>query len=255
MADLILNVIKGQFSSLNFFILLVAVGIFFRWRDKKKTSNGFIVSAFLFLVIVSTGFIPRKLTGNMESKYPPFQSPRFDVGSDTFYIHVLGGGYTFDTNISPVGQLSWAMLGRVAEGISIANKYPNSILVFSGNVASGNQSMAMTGKKAAMQLGIDSTRIEILEAPATTQEEAAEFVKKFGTQVRVIVVTDAIHMPRAMKFFVHQGVYPFPAPANYLIKEDNSPIGTVWLPSIDNMMLMDRLFREWLGLIKGFLMS
>ncbi len=253
--DLFFNVLKGQFNSLNFILIVLLGGFLASYLNKRKLSGGLFIFVALFFVLTSTTYLPRYLVGRMESVYQPFNRDEFDKQKDTIYIQSLGGGYTSDPRLSPPAQLSWVSLGRLTEAMRIARIFDKGILVLSGNVASGQESMALVAKQAAIQLGFDSTRIVILETPSTTQEEAEAFVHRFGKSVELILVTDAIHMPRAMQFFKAQGIKPIPAPTNYVIKKEESPINTDWIPSIENLQRMDRVWREYLGVLKGKLVS
>ena len=158
-----------------------------------------------------------------------------------------------DERLPAQAQLSYATLGRLSEAIRIFNKLDNSVLVVSGNVASGDQSMAIVVKKAAISLGVDESRIEMLEDPSTTMEEARAFTSRYGTSSSVIIVTDALHMPRAIKFFEESGVIAHPAPTNYYAKVDDNPFAFRWMPSAENFLLMDRVLREFFGSVKGAL--
>ena len=253
--DLLFNALKGQFNSLNFFFILIAIAFLLLRIRKKKTSRLVFIFAFIFFSVTSTAYLPRHLITNMESKYVPFVGEPFPHRDDTLFIQSLGGGYTADPRLEPTGQLSWVSLGRLAEAIRIARMFDKSILVVSGNIASGEESMASVSRKAAIQLGWEEKRIVALETPATTQQEAIAFTDRFGKKVNLIVVTDAIHMPRAMKFFREQGITPFPAPTNYLIKKDETQFSLGWIPSAENLQLMDRVWREYLGSIKGVFMN
>jgi uncharacterized SAM-binding protein YcdF (DUF218 family) len=169
------------------------------------------------------------------------------------YIHVLGGGYTLDKQLSSLAQISEASLARLAEGLRIYHLYDSSLLVVSGSVASGDESMADVMRRAAISLGVEARRIRVLEGPNTTFEEAQAFANTFGPNSSVIVVTDAVHMPRALAFFKANGVDPYPAPTNYLVKRNDNDYTLNWIPSAENFLLMDRANREYLGLWKGWL--
>lgn len=252
--DLFFNALKGQFNSLNFFFILITIAFLLLQVKRKKAAKFVFIFAFIFFSTTSTAYLPRHLITNMESKYVPFVGEPFPH-RDTVFIQSLGGGYTADPRLEPTSQLSSVSLGRLAEAIRIARMFDKSILVVSGNIASGEESMASVSRKAAIQLGWEERRIVALETPATTQQEAIAFTDRFGKKVNLILVTDAIHMPRAMKFFREQGITPFPAPTNYLIKKDKTQFSLGWIPSAENLQLMDRVWREYLGSIKGGFMN
>lgn len=253
--NLLLNALKGQANTLNIFILLCICSYSFYKFRRTKAAKLFGFIALLFFLLTSTAYLPAYLVHRQESTYAHFDFSGYPLTSDTVFVHALGGGYTLAQNMGPSAQLSLFSLGRLSEAIRITRLLPNSILVVSGNISSGDQSQALVSKKTAIAMGVDSTRIIRLEDPATTQEEAQAFVKRCGTRHNVIVVTDAVHMPRAIRFFKAAGIDAHPAPTNYLIKKDDNPFAFGWLPSIENMLLMDRVFREFFGSIKGALMN
>lgn len=251
--DLFVNAIKGQFNSLNLVLFTAILAYIFYRINRRRAGACLAILAWVFFLLFSTGYLPGYLVKRIESQYPPFHPDRSPFSRGRVYIHVLGGGYTMDDRLPSREQLSLVGLGRLSEAIRIFNLYDSSILVVSGNIASGNQSLASVARKSAISLGVAAGRIEMLEEPATTFGEAGEFAQRFGRQAPVILVTDAVHMPRAMRFFRDHGLDPYPAPANYLIKEDQSPFELRWIPSVQNFLLMDRMMREFFGEVKGWL--
>lgn len=251
--DLFINAIKGQANSMNL-ILFTAILSYLLYRLKRRRAGTlFALLAFAFFILFSTHYLPGYLVSWMESKFPPFDAGQFSIRHDRVYIHVLGGGYTLDERLPAASQLSSAGLGRLSEAIRIYHLLDSSVLVVSGNVASGDESLAAVARKAALTLGVENNRIQMLKEPSTTLEEAEAFAKQFDARAPVILVTDAIHMPRAIGFFREQGLHPWPAPTNYYIKHDDNPFALRWVPSADNMLLMDRVMREFFGEVKGWL--
>jgi uncharacterized SAM-binding protein YcdF (DUF218 family) len=97
-------------------------------------------------------------------------------------------------------------------------------------------------------LGVDSTDIVMSPLPANTREEAAEYVKKFGKKNSLIVVTDAIHMPRAVILFEKAGVKVIPAPTNFLVKKSTSRSPFSWMTSAENVRVMEAAIHEYAGM-------
>lgn len=248
--DLLVNALKGQLHTLNLLVLLVTLAVIARLLNRIKLARIALGVAALLFLLVSTEYVPYYLAGRLESAYVPFDGSVVANDYGDVLIHVLGGGYTHDERLPASGQLSPASLGRLTEGVRIANQLPLSKLVFSGWKVSGSESMAAVMKRAAISLGVDSSRIELLEEPRTTEGEASSFVRRFGTDVTLILVTDAIHMNRALRFFKQYNVNPHPAPTNYLARQDDGDYRLGWLPSSENLLLMDRVLREWMGTIK-----
>lgn len=249
--DLFLNALKGQVSTLNFLVVLFSSSLIAMIFRKRKMGRIILGIGVLFFFLVSTEYLPYYLVSRIESEYVPFERSLVGNKTEEVYIHVLGGGYIYDERLPSSGMLSPISLGRLTEGVRIANQVPSSKLVFSGWKVSGAESMASVMKDAAMSLGIDSSRINVLEEPRTTEEEASSFMRRFGRGANLILVTDAIHMRRALLFFREQGLDPLPAPTNYLVREDHSHYKLRWIPSSENLLLMDRVLREWMGTVKG----
>lgn len=255
MMDLFFNALKGQLNSLNLILLLLIVGFIFHRVQKKRLARVFYIISFLFFVLTSTHYFPAYIIKKLESRYSTFNLSHYPHSKEQVYVHALGGGYTSDSRLEANAKLSWPTLGRLTEAIRIARLFDNSILVLSGTVASGNETLASVERRAAILFGFDSTRIITLETPGTTQEEAEAFVKYVGRNVNLILVTDALHLPRGMFFFRERGLNPYPAPTNFFIKMDENPFAFHWLPSVENMLLMDRVWREWLGSVKAYFFS
>jgi uncharacterized SAM-binding protein YcdF (DUF218 family) len=249
--DLFLNALKGQVNTLNILILFFALSFIARLLNRRRLARITFGVAVLFFLLTSTRFLPYYLVGRMELAYTPFEKSLIRNNSHPVFIHVLGGGYTFDHRLPSSGQLSPVSLGRLTEGVRIANQVPSGRLVFSGWKVSGPESMAWVMKQAAVSLGVDSSRVALLEESRTTKEEAHSFLRRFSKDVTLILVTDAIHMRRAVDFFRQYGLDTYPAPTNYLAREDHSYYTLKWMPSTENLLLMDRVLREWLGAIKG----
>lgn len=252
-SDFFFNAVKGQFNSLNLIIAMCLTTYLLYRKHKRTAALATGITTLVFFLMVSTAYVPGYFVHRMESTYPPFEVSNFALTDKKVFIHVLGGGYTADERLSGVSQLSMTSLGRLAEALRIAGKIPDSKLVVSGNIASGKVSMAAVAKNASIGLGFDSTRVIMLSSPATTLEEARAFADLSDDTDIVIVVTDAIHMPRAMRFFKDCGLDAYAAPTNYLIKFDDNPFALRWMPSAENFLLMDRVIREWLGSLKASL--
>ncbi len=246
-----INALKGQFHTLNIILfLLLLTFILFKWnkRNQARLLAGF---TFLLFLLFSTAYLPQYLVSRMESAFDPFDTSRYPHYHGMVYIHVLGAGYQEDRRLPADGKLSFMSLGRLAEGIRIGNLIDSSVLVVSGNIASGDVSMASVYKNAAAELGFDPGRIEVLETPGSTKDEAIAFVNTFGAESNLILVTDAVHMRRAMRFFRQQGIEPYPAPSNFVVKRDENPFALKWMPAAENLLLMDRVLREFFGSIKA----
>jgi len=98
-------------------------------------------------------------------------------------------------------------------------------------------SQAQLSKEAAISLGVKQQNIEMLETATSTLEEAIAFKEHFGVNKNVILVTSALHMPRAVEIFSDQGIKVLPAPTAYLCKKDDLSYSGITFPSIESLEL------------------
>ena len=159
----------------------------------------------------------------------------------------MGAGYDLNPTLPATAQLDLKTLGRLVEGVRIAQDLLNSVLVTSGYSSKNKESQASVARRAAIELGMDPERIELLETPSTTREEVLAFKEKFGLQVVPIIATDAAHMPRAMAMYQAAGYTPLAAPTNYRIKNKAENYQGFALPNVHSIRLMDTWLHEVLG--------
>jgi len=211
---------------------------------KLKNNNNFtmciifsVVGILLFLVC-STRYVPKKLINSIEKKYSPIEPQKLDT-TKTYYIHVLGAGTSLDTKLPATMNLSATTLTRLVEGIRVYNNLPHAILITSAASKDENHSQAELAKEAAVSLGVNQQKIQMLATPTSTLEEAIAFKEKFGTNKNVIVVTSAFHMPRAIEIFEDQGIQTVPAPTDYQYKEDGFTYNGITFPTLSSLDLLN----------------
>ena len=243
--------LKGQFTVMNLLaILLIAAFIFSRY--KKRIIARFLLSiSILILLLCSTPWLPNYLADKSERKYLPYLYPNNFNDTEKVLIHVLGSGYTLDKRLPANAQIGQCALGRLAEGIRIHRLIKNSIIICSGYSPLGLETQAQVTKRAAIILGVETNKLETLNTPSTTQEEAKELSKLYNNKSRLIIVTDAMHMPRAIKLFKAVGFNPIAAPTNYKINEGPSQNSLKWWPSFENISLMNIVIHEFMGNLKA----
>ncbi len=153
MMDLFFNALKGQLNSLNLILLLLIVGFIFQRVQKKRLAKIFYAISFMFFVLTSTYYFPAYIVKKIESSYSPFKASHYPHSAEKVYVHALGGGYISDSRLEANAKLSWPTLGRLTEAIRIARLFDNSILVLSGTIASGNETLASVERRAAILCG------------------------------------------------------------------------------------------------------
>jgi uncharacterized SAM-binding protein YcdF (DUF218 family) len=246
-----LSQLKGLCTVLNIFIFLLCIAYGCKRWNKKKGCYIFTGMAVVFFLLCATHYVPNYLAVQLEKKCLPFSIASIKNTQQKFYIHVLGSGNNYDGRLPANAQLGVTALSRLVEAVRIKRIVSNSVLVTSANSLLGLETQASVTKRAAILLGVDSNSIEKLDTPSTTNEEAIALKEKYGTNINVIVVTDAIHIERALHAFTKVGFAPIPAPTNY-----RAPLGRQnswfnWWPATENITLMDVVLHEYLGNLKA----
>lgn len=246
--------LSTPFSPLPFFWLLATASAICFYKKKRGTGRRLMGLSLAWLLLISTGPVPGALVASLEKQYPPLLvPPSFDEAA-SIYILVLGAGHTNNPALPVTGQLSGPELGRLIEGVRLQKLVPGSVLVTSGKKGKKNtESQAATVRKAGIELGVPAEQTDTLSFTTNTRDEAQHFQKRFGTKARLILVTDAVHMPRAMMWFQKAGLDPAPAPMNFILKDPpgERPLGLV--PGSDHIENMEKAVHEYLGLLWLFL--
>ena len=249
--QLFLSAIKDQVNILTLLMSFFLLACLLLQLKKRRVAIAILVIDLFIFLIVSTAYLPHYLASRLERQYPPFNFSNIKKFKQPVYIHVLGSGYSLDSALPATARLGLIAQGRLAEGIRLYRQINISILVTSAGSLRNKETQAEVARQAAILLGVDSSRIVTLKTPNTTLEEAAAMAKLAGTDGTVIIVTDALHMPRAMKFFKEAGLVPIAAPTNYRIHKEVIGMGIQWWPSIGNISLMDLVLHEYLGNLKA----
>jgi len=203
------------------------------------------------LLLVSTGPLPHLLIHPLESRYDVFQGPLSRESDAQLHILVLGGGHTSDARLPANNQLSVSALGRLIEGIRIHRQHPGSLLILSGFPGKDPVSNAEVMYRAALLMGVVAENMVIMPEPENTRQEALAYHAQFGESQPLVIVTTATHIPRAMIWFRKAGLHPIPAPTNHAIKQSPTARPTWWIPSPENISLVDRAIYEYAGIVQA----
>lgn len=169
-----------------------------RWTPIGRTLGG--VGCALFLVTAFTP-LPNLLAGWLVS--PPRLAP-------AEAIVVLGAG------VSPQGHLSEPSLQRAIHGMLLQRRGLAPLLVFFGAAGDGGAPEAAVRAALAHELGFSPETILTEARARTTREEAARLATLLQPRGirRILLVTHALHMPRARVVFERAGFEVLAAPAD-----------------------------------------
>ena len=162
---------------------------------------------------------------------------------------MLGGGHIDTPKLPASEQLSFDALARLSEAIRIYELNRTCKLVLSGYSSTGKVSHAEILGKAAVSLGVSPGDTLLLPGGSRTSEEIEAFTSRFGTDRPIILVTSALHMPRAMEWCNRYQFKPRPAPAGYLMKFDPITPRYDFIPTYQKVMLWQRVLHETWGFL------
>lgn len=244
-------------SLINFFInplniFWISILLFFLLRTKfKKRAKYFLLFAIFLLAIITTYPVPFLMIQNLELRYDPLLALNQLSQKEDIHILVLGGGHTEDPKLPATGELSAVSLVRLVEGIRIYKSLPGSKLVLSGYSKDKTQkSHAFVAGKASVILGVSPLDTCLIEEPRNTLEEALHYSNRFQSKSKLILVTSASHMARAVMHFKNAGIDPIPAPTNFHFKGE---LGNWWdiKPSERYIGLFNIAVHEYIGMLHG----
>ncbi|MBE99623.1 ElyC/SanA/YdcF family protein [Flavobacterium coralii] len=233
-------------SPIYLFWILLLLALVLNAMKRKKTARLLVIIAIAELFIFSVSPLPIWLMRNLEQQYKPLDTPQVPEGTP---IIVLGGGHVNDSLLSASHRLSGIARSRLMEGVRIYNKMNRCRFITSGYAEGNKVSQAELMAQTAIALGVKADDIIMLLQPKTTWEEAMAVKKYAGTDKKIIVVTSASHMPRAIQTFKQAGLNPVAAPADYYIKHDAESMLYTWTPSAQKITYTEKAMHEYLGML------
>lgn len=235
------------FNPLAVFWIFIVLSLFFYAVKRKKTAKKIALVAVVQLFIFSVSPLPTYLIRRLEQQYKPL---KHISANNNLPILVLGGGHTYDTTLIPSQQISTGALSRLTEGIRLYKECNKTRLTLSGySKYNGKPAHAKVMAETAISLGVKAKDTVILSKPSITWEEAIAFKKRFGNGKKLILVTSAYHMPRAIETFKRVGLSPVPAPTDYQVKHDTDKLLYNWKPSAEKIKYTTKALHEYAGMV------
>lgn len=208
----------------------------------QKTGCFIVLFSFVGIFLISFQPVSSRLLMPLERQHKAF----FPVDEPIDYVMVLGSGHVVDSDIPPTSELSRTGLMRLTEGIRIMRIYPGSKLILSGYAGGSEVSNARMMAKVALELGVAKSDIILLETAKDTWEEARQ-AAAFVSYKKLVLVTSASHMQRALNEFHAAGLDPLPAPTNYLAHQQVIQAWNKYIPKAVYLEQTERYWHETLG--------
>jgi uncharacterized SAM-binding protein YcdF (DUF218 family) len=240
-------------AGLVFILILAAIVL-----HKKKGLRTFLLwCAFLILFVAGNRWVSMTLARSLEWKFLPLDPlPSAEV------ILVLGG--STEPSLYPRSAVEVNSAGdRVLYAADLfEQKKAPQILLSGGRIdwlGEQSSSPAEDMREILLRFGIPEKRIWLQTESRNTEEDARyclEILKKNNVK-RVLLVTSAMHMPRAVELFRGNGIEIIPAPTDYTVTEqgwyelfhpDLNSLLVNLMPNSGSLSLTTNVMKEYIGM-------
>ena len=227
------------FMPLPLSMLFLALGLIFL---KQRRGRILMVSGFLLLLLSTTPMLPDRLLGTLEQTHR-----QYDLSVEVDTIVVLGCNHVNAADLPITAQLHHCSLARLNEAKRLFNANPNAQIITSGSTGAQPFSQADMNKRMLQILGIPDRQITANEMSKDTREEAQHLAPLLRGKPFALV-TSASHMKRAVWLFEDQGLIPYPAPTEHLVKSSGDTSLLYYMPASKHLKKTERWWYETLGL-------
>ena len=199
---------------------------------------------FYILGIKPTG---EALLRPLELRYAPF---RDGEGHSYGAVVVLSGRTQWQPQTETWTILGTNSLDRLVCGMRLVRKGAAPTLVLSGGAGDPfgpAAPIADTMREFAIKFGIPTSAVLTENKSRTTAEQAEEVRRVLPNSRRIVLVTDASHLPRSTAVFRKQGFDVAPYPCTYLTSAGSwEPLD--FLPSSEGFYLVYTAIHEYVGI-------
>lgn len=222
-------------------VLLALLGLWWS-RRARRLGLALAAAALIGLLVLGTGVVAQALIRTLEV------APLADTkATGAQAIVILAGGRSRGAPEWGGETVRAFTLQRVRYGARLARETGLPILVTGGKPGGGRHAEAELMRDLLRdEFGIAPRWVEA--ASDTTYDNArltAAELLPAGIE-RVLLVTDAWHMPRARPVFERHGLRVMPAPTGYLGQAAFRPLHLV--PNAEGLRIAHIALREWLGI-------
>ncbi len=227
-------------------LLLLFAGLVTAGFPSRRRQGTWLLAAATWLLLMIAYGVPFDfLARRLEGRYHPLAD--LDTVREVRWIVVLGGGHRAASDLPPNSQLSNASLFRVVEAVRLHRMLPATRILFSGGRTLDSTADARVSSAAALSMGVAPHDVSLSVEPRSTAEEMACLHSIIGA-TPFIMVTTAMHMPRAMLLAERSGLHPIPSPTDYRGFAPGRDSGLELLPRAGAPLLASAVTHELAGL-------
>jgi uncharacterized SAM-binding protein YcdF (DUF218 family) len=192
-------------------VLSVLSVLFLRRRKKVAAVFGIAAAALLYLFSIEP--VRDLILIPLENRYPPLSR---DIPLENERVVILGGGTIPRSPEYDGASLSPGAYKRTVYGGILARRHGLEVLTTGGTVLPGKIETpeATAAERLLVETGLPRKRISTETRSTDTWENALYAREKTGGG-KIVLVTSAYHMPRAIRSFQANGFCVIPAPTDY----------------------------------------
>jgi len=241
---------------LGFSCILILIALILEKRPKWR--RGLLIGALSLLWLASNRWVSYALARSLEWRNLPSDSiPHAEV------IVILGGGTESADPPRPMTEVNSAG-DRVLYAAKLYQQGASPAILVSGGNLEFSEARGTSPAEEMTELliltGVPKEAIWQQSESQNTYEDAiysAEILREKGIE-EIILVTSAMHMPRAKALFEHQGISVIPAPVDFTITQQNWESAfkpgidealIYLLPNTSSLGLTTNALKEYLGML------
>jgi len=234
--------------------------LIFQGGLKRYLASLCYLLSFVFFLVFSNPQFATWIAKSLESQYP--QVPLENIAKHDLVI-VLGGGLRIPlppaqhTQLSAGSDRYWYAMRLFKAGKA------SKIILSGGNVYKQHdfRGEAYYASQLMQEWGVPAAAI-IIDAESRTTEQNRDNVMRLiedNEYDSALLVTSALHMPRAYKLFRSLSIKVTPASADVIVREMDAPAVFSWMPSASAMALstvaLHEYYGKWFAELKAFISS
>lgn len=239
--DLLIKMLLAPMVQL---LLVSLLSSYLLWRQ-RRISRRLLLLPLLFLLLITCRPLADWVAAPLEFAYPAFQN------QPVKHIAVLGCSHSEASYLPLSSQPEPCSLARLIEAAQIWRAQPQAIIHLSGSIADRRIAHTELEKKFLLTLGIPADVIRQHTDATDTEGEVTLLAKAVPADEPMALVTTAMHMPRAMRWFTLHQRTPIAAPTDYRIRRTYADSRwPVWIPQLNATITLGDAYYEYAGLFE-----
>jgi len=228
------------------FVLILLVGAIVLQRRRKRAAGLFCMLMAAMIWVFATVPMADLVVAGLEERSTIPSQPQGDV------IIMLGGGmYPGVRDMSGIGAPGFGTMERLVTAARLHRRLGVPIIVSGGTVFKNGGNIAEVGARFLMDLGIPAEMILSEDSSRDTYENAiySKELCRLRSFKHPLLVTSAMHMPRALFCFEKAGLRVTPYPCGLTLWEERPSHWSDYLPTAANLEITAAGLHERLGML------